>query len=132
MADTGNLFGDTMMRSVICDTDLSAKQYYIVNFDTSDDNVVNLAAAALLMPFVLVEGKDGSTTAQAGVIAYGGRAKVILGGTVGAGIPIMADTAGKGVVATTGKYSVGITCKAGVAGDIVECIINPCVWSTVA
>lgn len=132
MADTGNQFGDTLTRSVTCDTDLSAKQNYLVSLDSSDDNVVNLATAATSPQFVLLEGKDGSTTAQAGLIAYGGRAKVKLGDTVVPGGPVMANGSGLAVPATTGKYIAGFLVKGGVVNDIVEMIVAPGVYSTVS
>lgn len=134
MADTGNLFGNTVMKTVLCDSDLSAKQYYLVNLDSSDDNVVNLASAATSVPFVLTEGAAGSASSpKACSIALGGRAKVVLGGTIGAGVPFMSDASGKAVVATNGKYSAGILLKGGVAGDIVECLVTPGrVWTTVS
>jgi hypothetical protein len=133
MSDTGNTFGDTLTRSVICDSDLSAKANYLVTIDSTDDNVVNLAAAATAPQYVLLEGKDGSTTAQAGLIAYGGRAKVILGGTVNPGVPVMSDGNGKAITATNGKYAAGIAVKGGVSGDIVEIICTPGqVWTTVS
>lgn len=129
---TGNQFGDTLTRSVICDTDLSAKQNYLVTLDATDDDVVNLAAAGTSMQFVLLEGKDGSTTAQAGLIAYGGRAKVKLGATVGPSVPIMSDANGLGIAATDGKYFCAITVNGGVANDIVEVIVTQGVWKTVS
>lgn len=134
MADTGNLFGDTVQRSVIADSDLSAKQYYLVTLDASDDNVVNLAAAATAAQFVLTEGANGSSTSpKAASIAVGGRTKVTLGGTVGAGVPFMSDASGKAIAATNGKYQAGILLKGGVSGDVVECLVTPgVVWTTVA
>ena len=134
MADTGNFFGDTITRTVLCDTDLSAKQYYLVTLDSSDDNVVNLAAAATSVQFVLTEGANGSAASpKVGSIALGGRTKVTLGGTVGAGVPFMSDGNGKAIAATNGKYAAGILLKGGVSGDIVECLVTPgAVWTTVS
>lgn len=133
MADTGNQFGDTLVRSVTCDTNLSGKENYLVAFDATDDNVVNLAAAATAPQYVLLEGKDGSTTPGVGLIAFGGRAKVLLGGTVNPNSPVMSDGNGKAIAATTGKYQAGIIPKGGVSGDIVEIILTPgVVWTTVS
>jgi len=86
--------------TVIIDSNLTSKEGYAVNFDATDDFVVNLAADQTLPPFVLLEGADGSVTATVGTIALPGSVvKVKIGETA---------TAGKFLVPTaTGTWEVG-------------------------
>lgn len=130
---TGTTFGDTKTRSVLIDSDLSGKEGYFVTFDATDDNVVNLAAAATAVHLPLVEGKLGSSSSvQTGTIAYGGRCKILLAATIAAGTYVMSDGNGKAIAATNGKYSPGFLAVGGVSGDIVEMVVAPTVWSTVS
>lgn len=126
MANTGNVTTGLVTKTITIDTNLASKQYYLVNFDATDENVVNLAAAALLFPFVLLECSDGSTTAARGTIAVGGITKVKLGGTVAAGDPIVSDGNGKGVTSTTDGNRAGlIAMEGGVDGDIITALVAP-------
>lgn len=86
--------------TVRIDTDLSDKEGYAVNFDATDDLVVNLATDQTLPPFVLMEGADGSVTPTTGTIALPGSVvKVKLGENA---------TAGKFMVPTgTGTWEIG-------------------------
>jgi len=58
--------------TVRIDTNLADKEGYAVNFDATDDFVVNLATDQTLPPFVLMEGADGSVTPTTGTIALPG------------------------------------------------------------
>lgn len=130
---TGTTFGDTKTRNVMIDSDLSGKEGYFVTFDATDDNVVNLAAAATAVHLPLVQGANGSASSpQTGAVAYGGRCKVLLAATIAAGVPVMSDGNGKAIAATNGKYSAGYLAVGGVSGDMVEMVVNPMVWSTVS
>ena len=96
--------------SVHIDSDLSGKEGYAVNFDTTDDLVVNLATDATLPSYVLIEGADGSTDATVGTIA--------LPGSVAAVKLAEAATAGKHLVPTAAsKWEV-----ADAAGERYGCI----------
>lgn len=119
-------------RTVTMATDLSAKQYFFVNLDTTVDNKVAIAADGLKIAWPLMDGKDGSVNSATGSIAVSGQAKITLGGTVGPGIPVMPDTAGKAVVATDGKYYSGVTMQGGVAGDVVIMDVCHGVFKTVS
>lgn len=123
---SGVIFGDTMTRSVQIDTDLSDKECFLVNFDGSDDFVVNIASGATEFPWVLTEGGDGSTDELTGSIAVGGRVKIKLGGTVAAGDKITSDGSGKGITTTTDTNHYGlIALQAGVLNDLIEAIVFP-------
>lgn len=130
---TGVLKANLQTLSVQMDTDLTDKEGYFVNFDTTDDNVVNIAAAALLVPYILEEGKLGTATApKTGSIAQSGRTKLIIAATVQAGQPLMPDGNGKGIVAIDGKYYGAIALENGVSGDIIAVDVCRGVWKTVS
>lgn len=102
------------------ESDLSAKQYYLVNIDGTDEELITLASAATETPFVLLEGVDGSTADGQAAIAIGGTAKVKLGGTVAPGDLLTADSAGKAIATTTnGNFYGLIALEIGVANDII-------------
>lgn len=86
--------------TVRIDSNLANKEGYAVNFDATDDLVVNLASDQTLPPFVLIEGADGSTTEAEGTIALPGSVvKIKLGENA---------TAGKFMVPTaSGTWEIG-------------------------
>lgn len=122
MTATGQNFGNVVSRTMSAITDLTSKIYYFVNLDTSNDEVVAIAANATKVPFVLMEDGLGTSTAPKTVsIALSGRVKVVLGGTVAAGDKLTSDANGKAITTVTNKDNYGaIALHAGVAGDIVE------------
>lgn len=123
---TGVQFGDTVTKTVKIDSDLSDKEYYLVNLDTSDDQVVNIASDASAVPFVLCEGVDGSSTEGIGTIAVGGRVKVKTGGSVNAGDKLTSDGSGLAIATTTDTNHYGlIALESGASGDIVEALVAP-------
>lgn len=124
MADTGVVFGKPQTRSVTIDTNLADKEYYLVTMDTTDEHVVNLAAAATAVLFILIEGSNGATTATRGTIVTGGYAKVKLGGSVNAGAKLTADSAGKAITASSGNNVACIALAGGVDGDIIPVVVD--------
>jgi hypothetical protein len=124
---TGLLETIASTRQVRIDTDLSAKQNYLVTLDTTDDGVVNLAAAATAPLFVLIEGTKGSVTESMGTIALPGSiVKVESGGGISAGDKITSDSNGKGVATTTDKNHVaGIAFENATSGDTFLMIVAP-------
>lgn len=106
------------------DSNLSAKTYYAVTLDTTDEENVNLAAAATAFPFPLVEGVDGSTAKQEGTICLSGRCKVIAGGTIAPGDKLTSDGNGKWITTVTNRDHFGaIALEIGAANDIVEVLV---------
>ena len=96
---------------------MTDKQHYIVQMDANGEIEVGEGATDLLVG-VLQNTPDAG---QQAVYAYGGIAKVKLGGTVSAaGAWITSDSAGKGVATTTdGNRVIGMALAAGVDGDII-------------
>ncbi len=127
MADisTAPITGEIKTKSVRIDSDLSDKEYYAVDFDSSDRNVVNLVADGNTQGFILITAVDGSSTPGFGVIVLSGRTKAKLVGTVAAGDPLAPSTGGaliKNVTDT--KYTCATALEAGVSGDIIEVEAN--------
>lgn len=117
----GNIITGQDLKSVKIDTNLSSKQFCFVDFDASDDGVVNLKENGTTNPaFVLIDDGDGSTTPKTGSIVVNGTTKVLLGGSVNPGVALMPTTAGKAITATDGNYFSGIALKGGVDGDVIE------------
>lgn len=107
------------------DTDLSAKDFFFVNLDPTDDENVNLAAGATLPLFILEEGKDGSTDKALGTIILAGTVYGKLGGTVQSGDRLTSDGNGKLIKTTTsGNHYGAIALDGGVINDEVL------VWAT--
>lgn len=124
MADTGVVFGKPETRSVTIDSNLTDKEYFFVTMDTTDEHVVNLAAAATAVIFPLIEGGNGATTATRGTIVTGGQTKIKLGGSVNAGAKLTSDGAGKAVTASTGNNVGAIALAGGVDGDIIPVLVD--------
>lgn len=129
---TGIVTGVPVTQSVQIDSNLTDKEYYFVTLDGTDDNIVNLAAAATAQQFILIEGKDGSSTVKTGTIATGGETKLLIAATIAAGVPIMSDGNGKGIVATDGKYYGATALENGVSGDLIRVKVERGVWKTVS
>jgi hypothetical protein len=123
---TGNITTALLTKKVTIDSDLSNKEYHLVDWDATDLNVVNLVEDALSMPMVLIEAGDGSTTATKGTVALSGITKVKIGGTVAAGDSLAATTAGVAIATTTdGNRAAGIALEGGASGDIIEMLVAP-------
>lgn len=128
--NTGNTQYPLLTRTVAIDSDLSAKQYHFVDFDATDDDVVNLTADAATQPFVLTSATDGSVSPTLGVVCLVGTALLKLAGTVAAGAYLTATTGGEAIATTTdGDYYGAIALRGGVDGDIIEVL---CVQGTVS
>jgi len=112
--------GDVSTQSVVIDTDLSDKEYYFVNFDGTDQGVVNIASAATSQPFILLEGADGSSTETVGTIVTGGKTKLKTGGNITQGAFLTSDANGAAVATTTDDQFYGaIALENGASGDII-------------
>ena len=106
--------------TVRIDTNLSGKEGYAVNFDATDDLVVNLASDQTLPPFVLIEGADGSTTETTGTIALiGSIVKVKLGENVTAGKFLVPTASGTWEIADAAGERYGVVAiENGSSGDL--------------
>ena len=103
--------------------DLSTKQYYLVK--QTSDTACNLSSAATDKVLGSLQNKPRS--GETAEIAVEGNFKVILGGTVAVGAPLVSDSNGKAVSATQatagaqpGSWVFAVARQAGVLGDIIE------------
>jgi len=127
MADisTAPISGEVNTKSVRIDTDLSDKEYYAVDFDGTDKNVVNSVADGSTQGFLLITAGDGSSTETAGVIVLKGRTKAKLVGSVAAGDPLVPSTGGALIKATVDtEYIIANALEDGVTGDIIAVEAN--------
>lgn len=121
---TGVTTGTIQTRTVRIDSNLSDKTGYAVSLDATDFPVVNLLAAATSVPFVLLEGADGSATATTGTIVTAGRTQVKLGGTVAPGDKLTATTNGVWIKTTTAGNNFGaISEEVGASGDFISVLV---------
>lgn len=121
---TGVLFDPTKNMTVRIDTNLSSKEYYFVNFDATDDNVVNLATDQTLPCFILLQGADGSSTEKVGVIALPGAVtKLKLAEAVTAGKFLVPTASGTAEIANAAGERYGaIALENGALGDIIRVV----------
>jgi len=117
---TAPITGSIKTQSVRIDTDLSDKEYYAVDFDGTDRNVVNNVADGNTQGFILVTAGDGSTNETTGVIVLSGRTKAKLVGTVEAGDHLAPSTGGALDKNTTDKkFTCAVALEEGVSGDLI-------------
>lgn len=114
---------------------LSAKQFYFVKLNSSKYAV--LAGANDRALGVLQDDTDGSSTAKACEVRYGGVSKVACGGTFSAGDLIASNASGQAVKYTgatvftgtpytvSGSQVLGIALEAGASGQISSMIFHP-------
>lgn len=120
------MYGDVTTVTVAIDTDLSNKEYYLVNFESTGDKVVNLATDATAFPFVLAEGMDGSVTPGKGTVVIAGHVKLKIGGTVAAGDKLTSNGSGLAITTVTNLQHYGfIALEDGSANDIIDALVAP-------
>lgn len=109
-------------RTYLAAADLSAKQYFIVNANSSDR--INIAGAGGQAVGVLQD--DPAAAGRAACVAVSGVSKVVAGGTCTAGSFAASDSAGKAVNAASGDIAIGkFRSGTSTAGDIVSMEVMP-------
>jgi len=117
---TNPITGAVKTLTVRIDSDLSDKEYTAVDFDATDENVVNAVADADTQGFLLIEASDGSSTESIGTIVLSGRTKALLVGTVAPGDLLCPSTGGALIKNVTDKkYNCAVALEIGVTGDII-------------
>lgn len=98
--------------------DLSEKQFYIVQMDSSGDMEVAEGATDLLLGVL----QDKPESGQAGTYRHKGTSKVIASAAIAIGAYVTTNNAGKAVTTTTqGDAVIGMALEAAAAdGDIIE------------
>ncbi len=104
-------------RTKITSEDLSAKQFFIVQMDSSGD--IELAEAATDFIVGVLQNKPES--GQGATYRFLGTSKVKLGGTVAIGDWLTTASDGEAIATTTdGNITIGRAIEAGVDQDIAE------------
>lgn len=102
-------------------TDLSTKQYYAVDLNSSGNAVVAGAGNT----FVGVLGNKPSAAGQAAEIMISGLVPMVCGGTVAIGAPVKIDSSGKAVTASSGDKAIGRAFSAGTSGTNANILLQP-------
>ena len=102
----------------VASEDLTAKQFYIVQMDSSGDMEIGEGATDLLLGVLQNKPDDG----EAGIYRHVGTSKVVASGAIAIGARVTTDSAGKAVTTTTnGDLVVGVALEAAANdGDIIE------------
>lgn len=109
---------NTGEKTKLASEDLSAKQYYFMQMDSSGDMEIGEGATDLLLGVL----QDKPESGQAGTYRYAGTTKVVASGAIAVGAEVTSDSAGKAVTTTTqGDTVKGIALEAAATdGDIIE------------
>lgn len=105
-------------KTKLASEDLSAKQFHIVQMDSSGDMEVGESATDLLLGVL----QDKPESGQAGTYRHQGTTKVIASAAIAIGARVTSANDGEAVTTTTnGDIVVGIALEAATAqGDIIE------------
>lgn len=107
--------------TVQASADLSSNQYMFVLVNSSGQ----LAAASVDSAIAGVLQDKPAAAGRAGNLAYSGRSKIKLGGTVTAGNFLTSDSSGNAVAVASGSaVSAGIALTSGTSGQIVDMLIQ--------
>ena len=121
MTSIAAFHGEQMHISGTAAADLSALQFTVVQVDSSGNIAASTAETAPSAGVLLNKPKSGDI-AQ---VCSRGPAKVLAGGSVTAGAPVMATTGGKVINATATNYAIGVALFAGSSGDVITIDVNP-------
>jgi hypothetical protein len=114
--------GNNLDFSLPAAADLSAKQYRFITIDASGNAAVSTLGA--LSAGVLQDAPAAAT--RAARVRPNGISKVVLGGSVTAGNPLISDANGAAVTtATSGVDFMGIALASGTSGNLIAMLIQP-------
>jgi hypothetical protein len=106
--------------SLTAGADLSAKQYFFVKADTTDNQVVVCGDGQNAIGVLLNDPTSGDTAS----VAVSGVVKVYAGGTVTGGGPVASDTNGECVDAANGDYVLGTALEDGADGQVIRVLFD--------
>ena len=103
--------------------DLSAKQYYIVDVNSSSQAALVATKGAKMVG--VLQDKPAAAN-RIGAVAVEGISKVELGDTVAAGAEVISDANGAAIATDAAdQYILGTCIKGGAVGEIGEVLIKP-------
>lgn len=123
MSITGALHSGYDGQTVQIDTNLSASAFRAVAFDSSDENVVNLATDGSDPSFVLVFGGESVGSASNvvdGVIATAGQFLAKAGASIDQGDYLMPTTGGAWIPVTSTNYYGCQALENAASGDVIR------------
>lgn len=110
---------DLKTQQYVSGGDNSARQYHIMAISTSDGQI-SMASLATWTGICGVLQNRPAAAGRIATVAYAGRGKVTLGGTVSSvGAYLTTDGSGRAVLATSGQMTIGTVLETGGAGEIV-------------
>ena len=117
-----------IVKTLIAEATLAAKQYYAVEVGTANSNVVVAGAGAAEGSHVvgIVQNKPGA--GEAAAVAIGGTSKLVMAANCDRGEKIMSDGTGKGTPADADtKAVIGIALESNASGNgaIIEVLLTP-------
>ncbi len=101
--------------------DLSAKQFYFVS--VAADGQIDPTGAGVIAVGVLQDAP--AAAGRAALVAVAGKTKVVCGGTVTRGGPVMSNASGQAVTATSTNLILGTALETGANGRIIEIVFHP-------
>jgi len=111
--------------TVPANTDLSAKQFFVVKLTNSSGTAQAALCGAGAESFGILQNKPAAQ-GRAAEVAVAGASKAVAGGTVTAGSKVASDSAGKVVDAVSGDIAVGWALEGTTtAGELVTIAVAP-------
>jgi len=107
--------------SLEASADLSAKQFCFMSVNSSGQ--IAATGAGLMAQGVLQN--DPAAAGRAGLVAIGGKVKVLCGAAVTRGGPVASTSTGTATNATTGNIILGTALETGASGRIIEILFQP-------
>lgn len=107
--------------TVPANTDLSTKQYYFVDVNSSGKAVVAGAGST----FAGVLGNKPAAANAAAEVMFSGVVPVVCGGSITAGNAVKIDSNGKAVAASSGDKAAGRALADGASGSNTNILLQP-------
>lgn len=110
-----------VIQAFLAGADLSASQYKVVKWDTTNNSVVLCGSAEKPMGILMNAPASGETAE----VAVQGGAKIKIASTMSTiGASVASAASGVARAAVAGEWAIGTTQDAGVSGDIIPVIID--------
>jgi hypothetical protein len=102
-------------------TDLSTKQYYAVDINSSGNVIVAAAGST----FVGVLGNKPNAAGVPAEIMFSGVVPMVCGGTIATAAAVKIDSAGKAVAASSADKAIGRAMSDGASSTIANILLQP-------
>lgn len=102
-------------------TDLSTKQYYAVDLNSSG----NVVVAGAGNTFIGVLGNKPTAAGAPAEVMFSGVVPMVCGGSITAAGPVKIDSAGKAVAASSGDKAIGRALCDGASSTLANILLQP-------